>query len=329
MREGLVASLALVPSVFVYGSVFGGLAVQAGLTPAQVLGMSVLVFAGAAQFVAVPMIAAVRPLLAIIVHHVRRQHADYLMAAHWRRRSVVSTASGSPSLPTSSTTSRCDRVARSRPAGCPRYLGSAPRHLRRVCRRRGRRRRLGGLVERPERTAWTSRFPPCSSRWSPCSCAGGPLADRGGAAAAFAVLLALVLPGNWHSRGRRPRGEQRSGARAAGGGAVSRVWLVIVGMAVATYLTRAPMFLALAHRPLRRACGSGCGWCRSPCCRRSPCHYVLVLTGGWCSARASAALGRRRRVRLSPRGASTSSCPSRRRDRGGACSGRSVKMLCG
>ena len=31
---------------------------------------------------------------------------------------------------------------------------------------------------------------------------------------------------------------------------MSRVWLVIVGMAVATYLTRAPMFLALAHRPL-------------------------------------------------------------------------------
>ena len=28
------------------------------------------------------------------------------------------------------------------------------------------------------------------------------------------------------------------------------VWLVILGMAVATYLTRAPMFLALAHRPL-------------------------------------------------------------------------------
>lgn len=28
------------------------------------------------------------------------------------------------------------------------------------------------------------------------------------------------------------------------------VWLTIVGMAVATYLTRAPMFLALASRPL-------------------------------------------------------------------------------
>src|SRR2546428_12643565 len=31
---------------------------------------------------------------------------------------------------------------------------------------------------------------------------------------------------------------------------MSRVWLVIGGMAVATYLTRAPMFLALAPRPL-------------------------------------------------------------------------------
>lgn len=30
----------------------------------------------------------------------------------------------------------------------------------------------------------------------------------------------------------------------------SDVWLVIVGMAAATYLTRAPMFLALARRPL-------------------------------------------------------------------------------
>jgi branched-subunit amino acid transport protein len=30
----------------------------------------------------------------------------------------------------------------------------------------------------------------------------------------------------------------------------SYVWLTIVGMALATYLTRAPMFLALARRPL-------------------------------------------------------------------------------
>jgi branched-subunit amino acid transport protein len=30
----------------------------------------------------------------------------------------------------------------------------------------------------------------------------------------------------------------------------TQVWLVIVGMAVATYLTRAPLLLALARRPL-------------------------------------------------------------------------------
>ena len=52
IRQGLVGSLALVPSVFVYGTVFGGLAVQAGLYPVEVWGMSVLVFAGASQFVA-------------------------------------------------------------------------------------------------------------------------------------------------------------------------------------------------------------------------------------------------------------------------------------
>lgn len=40
---------------------------QAGLTPAQVLGMSVLVFAGASQFVTVPMIAAGAPALAVVV----------------------------------------------------------------------------------------------------------------------------------------------------------------------------------------------------------------------------------------------------------------------
>ncbi|HEX3176231.1 MAG TPA: AzlC family ABC transporter permease, partial [Methylomirabilota bacterium] len=64
-REGLVASLPLVPSVFVYGTVFGGLAVQSGLRHAEIWGMSLLVFAGASQFVAVPMIAAGAPVLSV------------------------------------------------------------------------------------------------------------------------------------------------------------------------------------------------------------------------------------------------------------------------
>src|SRR5512138_1788892 len=81
VREGVVASLALVPSVFVYGTVFGGLAVQAGLTAAQVVGMSLLVFAGASQFVAVPMLAAGAPALAIVVTTYVVNMRHYLMAA--------------------------------------------------------------------------------------------------------------------------------------------------------------------------------------------------------------------------------------------------------
>jgi 4-azaleucine resistance transporter AzlC len=81
LREGIVASLALVPSVFVYGTVFGGLAVQAGLRPLEVLGMSVLVFAGASQFVAVPMLAGGAPALAIVVTTYVINMRHYLMAA--------------------------------------------------------------------------------------------------------------------------------------------------------------------------------------------------------------------------------------------------------
>src|SRR5512145_485170 len=81
VRDGLVASLALVPSVFVYGSVFGGLAVQAGLRPVEVWAMSVLVFAGASQFVAVPMIVAgVSPAAVILTTYVVNMR-HYLMAA--------------------------------------------------------------------------------------------------------------------------------------------------------------------------------------------------------------------------------------------------------
>ena len=76
-----MASLALVPSVFVYGTVFGGLAVQAGLRPLEVLGMSLFVFAGASQFVAVPMLAAGAPALAIVVTTYVINMRHYLMAA--------------------------------------------------------------------------------------------------------------------------------------------------------------------------------------------------------------------------------------------------------
>ena len=69
------------PSVFVYGTVFGGLAVQAGLLAVEVWGMSLLVFAGASQFVAVPMIAAGASPLTIVVTTYVVNMRHYLMAA--------------------------------------------------------------------------------------------------------------------------------------------------------------------------------------------------------------------------------------------------------
>ena len=88
VRDGFVASLALVPSVFVYGTVFGGLAVQAGLRAIEVWGMSLLVFAGASQFVAVPMLAAGASPLAIVVTTYVVNMRHYLMAAKIGRAHV-------------------------------------------------------------------------------------------------------------------------------------------------------------------------------------------------------------------------------------------------
>ena len=63
-------SFPLVPSVFVYATVWGGLARQAGLSLGEIALMCLIVTAGASQFVAVPMIAAGFPRrwLALIAH---------------------------------------------------------------------------------------------------------------------------------------------------------------------------------------------------------------------------------------------------------------------
>ncbi|HSB81802.1 MAG TPA: AzlC family ABC transporter permease [Candidatus Methylomirabilis sp.] len=55
LRDGLWATLPLIPGVAVFGVVYGVLARQAGLNLWATLGMSALVFAGASQFIAVSM----------------------------------------------------------------------------------------------------------------------------------------------------------------------------------------------------------------------------------------------------------------------------------
>src|SRR5262249_12624739 len=126
LREGVVLSLALVPSVFVYATVFGGLAVQAGLHVVEVLAMSVLVFAGASQFVAVPMIAGGASPLSVIftTYVVNMRH--YLMAATLapslgafsrRRLALIAHVVNDESFAVA--------VSRSRPPDAAIFLGSA------------------------------------------------------------------------------------------------------------------------------------------------------------------------------------------------------------
>lgn len=62
-----VAILPLCPAVVPWGILAGSMALQNGLTPAQGLGMSAIVFAGAAQLVAMGMIKGGAGLLAILL----------------------------------------------------------------------------------------------------------------------------------------------------------------------------------------------------------------------------------------------------------------------
>jgi 4-azaleucine resistance transporter AzlC len=71
----------VVPSILAYGVVWGGLARQAGLSQGELIAMCLLVTAGTAQFVALPMIQSGAPawLLVLTTYIVNLRH--YLMAA--------------------------------------------------------------------------------------------------------------------------------------------------------------------------------------------------------------------------------------------------------
>ena len=199
VREGFVASLALVPSVFVYASVFGALAVQAGLSPLEVWGMSVLVLAGASQFVAVPMIAAGAPVLAVVLTTYVVNMRHYLMAAtlapsfrRFPRRwlALIAHVINDESFAVA--------VARSRPPDAGVYLGSALAILGAFVVGVVAGTLLGGLVADPERFGLDFAFPAVF-----LALVAVQLRRRSDwlvavAAAALAVAIALWLPGNWH-----------------------------------------------------------------------------------------------------------------------------------
>ena len=194
-----MASLALVPSVFAYGTAFGGLAVQAGLTPLEALGMSVFVFAGAAQFVAVPMLAGGASPLAITVTTFVVNMRHYLMAATLApafrgfRRGWLALVAHVVNDESFALT-----VSRKEGPDPWFYLGTAAGIAGAFLAGVAVGVRLGGLVEDPARYGLDFAFPAVFlalvavqlRRRADWLVAAG--------SATLAVALAVTLPGNWH-----------------------------------------------------------------------------------------------------------------------------------
>jgi 4-azaleucine resistance transporter AzlC len=199
VRAGFIASLALVPSVFVYGTVFGGLAVQAGLRPVEVWGMSLLVLAGASQFVAVPMLAAGASPLAIVVTTYVINMRHYLMAA-----TLAPAFRGFPRpwlalvAHVINDESFAIAVARHNPPDPWFYVGSAAAVGASFVGGVPIGTQLGGLVADPARWGLDFAFPAVflalvavqlrrRADWLVALASGG-----------LAIAVALAVPGNWH-----------------------------------------------------------------------------------------------------------------------------------
>ena len=199
LRDGIVASLVVAPSVFVYGTVFGGLAVQAGLAPLQVLGMSVLVFAGASQFVAIPMLAAGAPALAIVATTYVINMRHYLMAATlapsfrafprpWL--ALVAHVINDESFAVA--------VARRNPPDPWVFIGSALAVSGSFLAGVSVGTPLGGLVANPERWGLDVAFPAVFLALVALQLRTRTDGLVALVAAVLAVAIALVLPGTWH-----------------------------------------------------------------------------------------------------------------------------------
>lgn len=78
-KRGVVAQLPILVGVAPFGMIFGALAVSAGLTPIQAQGLSLFLFAGSAQFIAVRLIMEMTPVLIILatILVVNLRHALY------------------------------------------------------------------------------------------------------------------------------------------------------------------------------------------------------------------------------------------------------------
>lgn len=197
--EGITGSFPLVPSVFVYATVWGGLARQAGLSLGEIALMCVIVTAGASQFVAVTMIATGAPPLAVIVTTYIVNMRHYLMAATlapafrgFPRRWLALIAHGI------NDESFALAVARRNPPDPRFFLGSVVAVYGSFITGALIGAILGGLVTDPARYGLDFAFPAVF-----LALVAVQLRRRGdwavaGGAAMLALGIAWRVPGNWH-----------------------------------------------------------------------------------------------------------------------------------
>ena len=187
------------PSVFVYATVFGALAVQAGLRPIEVWVMTLFVFAGAAQFIAVPMLAGGASVLAVVVTTFVVNMRHYLMAAAlapsfrgFPRRWLALIAHGI------NDESFAVAAARRHPPDPWCFIGSVLAVYGSFVGGMAVGTLLGGLVADPGRWGLDFAFPAVFLSLVALQLRGRTDWLVALASAVVAVAVALVLAGNWH-----------------------------------------------------------------------------------------------------------------------------------
>jgi 4-azaleucine resistance transporter AzlC len=197
-RQGVIGSLALLPSVFVYGTVWGALARQA-LALWEIVAMCLLVTAGASQFVAVPMIASGAPPLTIVLTTYVVNVRHYLMAAvlapafaRFPRPWVALIAHGI------NDESFALATARQNPPDPWFYIGSAVAMYVAFITGAITGSVLGGLVDEPARYGLDFAFPAVFLALVATQLTRSADWLVAVAAAGLAVALAVIVPYNWH-----------------------------------------------------------------------------------------------------------------------------------
>ena len=76
---GVHAELPILLGVIPFGLIFGVLAISAGLSPALAQAMSLIVFAGSAQFIAIPLLSTGAGNGRSLAHHLHCQRAPHAL----------------------------------------------------------------------------------------------------------------------------------------------------------------------------------------------------------------------------------------------------------